>query len=209
MQPTQGSLLSLPLSPSLEQQPTNQSFIDHRNITINIGYQKPSSCSHLPIPEVGFPSASHTKSEKEVFDSRTSHPPYIGLPKQKRDDPPPPLQPFRSKFATIGRLMVRLLRKRHSLDSKTLEERAMFEGRQAHSLTLESGGGNGNEGNERMFRSQGSKIGSSLEGQQIGSALDRSASKIPRSRLSKDGGGASIREGPPSGKCKYSISLLI
>ncbi|ONK80236.1 uncharacterized protein A4U43_C01F15410 [Asparagus officinalis] len=93
--------------------------------------------------------------------------------------------------------MVRLLKKRQSQHCKSPvnEEEAMFEGRQAHSLILDRDGGE--NGDERMFRSQGSKNASNLDGQQIGWALDRSMSKIvPKSRLSKDGGSSSGRQGP-------------
>ncbi|KAG0493946.1 hypothetical protein HPP92_004940 [Vanilla planifolia] len=81
--------------------------------------------------------------------------------------------------------MVRYLRKGQSLD-KSAQDTKMFDvsGRQARSVILETGGG---QDEKVMFRSQGARMGQPINGQQIGSVLERSDYKAPKSRLGREG----------------------
>ncbi|CAL9110736.1 unnamed protein product, partial [Musa textilis] len=86
---------------------------------------------------------------------------------------------LQSKFVSPSRMMVRFLRRGHSLN-KPEQGEEMF-----HTAA---------EGST-VFYSQGGREGRSLEKQQIGCALDRSSDRPPKSRLGREGG---CRDGPPS-----------
>ncbi|CAL9093907.1 unnamed protein product [Musa acuminata var. zebrina] len=95
--------------------------------------------------------------------------------------------------------MVRFLKRGHSLNRPAEQGNEIGDasGRQAHSLVMEIAGGNDSAAQGNI--SQGGRPGRSLEGQQ----------KIPKSRLSREGG---CRDGPPSDmelmKEKFSKLLL-
>lgn len=88
--------------------------------------------------------------------------------------------------------MVHLLKKRQSPHGKSPRYHTESEGGGGgEEEAMSEGGGSGGEVGKSL-RSIGSKNSPSI--------LDRTTSKAPaKSRLSKDGGGASMREGPPSG----------
>ncbi|OUZ99974.1 PRONE domain [Macleaya cordata] len=89
--------------------------------------------------------------------------------------------------------MVRALEQEQNIEKSKLysSNQAMFEintGRQAHSLIMESVTGGTAVDDKILSKSYGSKTASSLDNQQIGSALNRSNDKGPKSRLANGGG---------------------
>ncbi|KAL6006207.1 hypothetical protein ACLOJK_040253 [Asimina triloba] len=97
--------------------------------------------------------------------------------------------------------MVRALEREHSIWNPAFEKmHCEIPARQAHSMILESGSGDGAE-EKVTFRSQGDKADRPLDGQQIGSVLAKT-DKAPKSRLGKDGGGGGGhgKDKVPSGK---------
>lgn len=83
---------------------------------------------------------------------------------------------LRAKFIALGRVMVRFLKRRHSLE-KPSQDKNMFDmtGRQAPSLTAEHERTNEDDS---LFRSHGA-----TEDQQIRSVFDRSENRTPKFRL--------------------------
>ncbi|KAK8939359.1 Rho guanine nucleotide exchange factor 8 [Platanthera guangdongensis] len=84
--------------------------------------------------------------------------------------------------------MVRFLRRGHSLE-KPVQDKIMFDmtGTRTRSLAIENAGGVEDD-TKVVFRSYGERTGKTIEGLQIGSALDRLQNRAaPVSRLSKDG----------------------
>ncbi|RWW78387.1 hypothetical protein BHE74_00013393, partial [Ensete ventricosum] len=92
---------------------------------------------------------------------------------------------LRSNFGALGRVMVRFLKRGHSLNRPAEQGNEIGDasGRQAHSLVMEIAGGNDSVAQVNI--NQGGRAGRSLEGHL----------KIPKSRLSREGG---CRDGPPS-----------
>ncbi|CAL9119360.1 unnamed protein product, partial [Musa textilis] len=92
---------------------------------------------------------------------------------------------LRSKCGALGRVMVRFLKRGHSLNRPAEQGNEIGDasGRQAQSLVMEIAGGNDSAAQGNI--SQGGRAGRSLDGQQ----------KIPKSRLSREGG---CRDGSPS-----------
>ncbi|KAJ0971811.1 hypothetical protein J5N97_019770 [Dioscorea zingiberensis] len=93
-------------------------------------------------------------------------------------------------------VMVRFLKRGSSL-SKLMQGKGMLDSeRRTHSMVFDAGDNASQLDDRMMSRSQGSKVPSrSVDGQQIGSVLDRAPEKAPRSRLSKETG---PRDGQPS-----------
>ncbi|KAH0454058.1 hypothetical protein IEQ34_018382 [Dendrobium chrysotoxum] len=81
--------------------------------------------------------------------------------------------------------MIRFPKRGQNLEKSLEEEMLDVPGRQARSLIFENGGDHADE--KLMFRSQGTRMGQPLEGQQIGWVLNRSEIKVPKSRFGKEG----------------------
>lgn len=100
-----------------------------------------------------------------------------------------------ARFLELGLGLDRLMHREEMLEDS---------GNGSHALSFEDAGGGGSLADDKVLvRSQGSTTASDAsEGQQIGTAPDRSPEEAPKSRPRKDG------NGPPSGK-PAAITYLV